>query len=341
MTVSRSTTVSALLASAAAAAPLDKAAAQFAPAVPGTMTYSFEGGFAFSNLSTTNFPAGAIPYIPQSMNLLANTPINGLTPRGIGTSGDGWQGGWYGAFSLARSIDAVNDWRLSGGFYRFNSRTGSASATQEFTDFVIFDAINSASVSERDRFQLYTADFDFGRHFTAGIFKVRAFGGLRAAYVGDGYDSGIHTVGNDKLGLDTITTTTDTRAYGRASFYGVGPRVGFDFFTGSTWGLVGHLSGAVLGGYRDVSFSTFTLTSVNGAAPTSTGRELTQNAFSYAANMTGSLGVAWQFAPNGQLVLGYKLDQWWNVRSSFSFVGLDRKEDILIQTPFVKATFRF
>ena len=53
------------------------------------------------------------------------------------------------------------------------------------------------------------------------------------------------------------------------------------------------------------------------------------------------LGVAWQFAPNGQLVLGYKLDQWWNVRSSFSFVGLDRKEDILIQTPFVKATFRF
>jgi len=170
---------------------------------------------------------------------------------------------------------------------------------------------------------------------------VRAFAGLRAAYVGDGYDSGIHTVGNDKLGLSTITTTTDTLAHGRASFYGVGPRVGFDFFTGSVWGLVGNLSGAVLGGYRDVTVTSFTFTSVNGVAPAVTGTQLTQNAFSYVANMSGSLGVAWQFAPNGQLVLGYKLDQWWNVRSNFSFVGLDRREDILIQTPFVKATFRF
>lgn len=340
MTVSRSTTVSALLASAAAAVPLDKAMAQFAPAAPGTMTYSFEGGFAFSDLSTTNFPAGAIPFIPQSFDLFGNAPIPGLTPQGSGTAGNGWQDGWYGGFSVTRNFDAVNDWRFSAGFYLFGTKNRSASASQEFTE-IFFDAINTASVTERDRFRLYTADFDFGRNFTAGVFQVRAFAGLRSAYIGDGYDSAIHTVGNDKLGFDTVTTTTDTVAYGRASFYGVGPRVGFEFFTGSVWGLVGNLSGAVLGGYRDASVTAFTITSVNGAAPTFTGTQLTQNAFSYVANMSGSLGVAWQFAPNGQLVLGYKLDQWWNVRSNFSFVGLNRKEDILIQTPFVKATFRF
>jgi hypothetical protein len=340
MTVSRSTTVSALLASAAAAVPLDRAVAQFAPATPGTMTYSFEGGFAFSNLSTTNFPAGAVPFIPQSFDIFGNAPISGLPPQASGTSGNGWQDGGYGSFSVTRNFDAANDWRFSVGFYLFGTKDRSATASQEFTE-LFFDAVNTASVTERDRFQLYTADFDFGRNFTAGIFQVRAFAGLRGAYVGDKYDSAIHMVGNDKLGAATLTTVTDTLAYGRASFYGVGPRVGFEYFTGSVWGLVGNLSGAVLGGYRDVTVTSFTYTSVNGAAPTVTSTQLIQNAFSYVANMSGSLGVAWQFAPNGQLVVGYKLDQWWNVRSNFSFVGLDRREDILIQTPFVKATFRF
>jgi len=86
--------------------------------------------------------------------------------------------------------------------------------------------------------------------FSAGVFQVRAFGGLRGAYVRDGFDSTIHTEGTDKIGLGTISAITDTFSRGRASFYGAGPRVGVEVFTGSIFGVVGNLSGALLGGQR-------------------------------------------------------------------------------------------
>jgi Legionella pneumophila major outer membrane protein precursor len=334
MNMWRASKVSALIASAAVASS-DKALAQFAPAKPGTMTYSFEGGFAFSNLSTTNFPNGAVPFIPQPFDKV------GLPPQSSGNTDQGWRHGGYGSFSIARNFDAVNDWRFSAGFYGFNSGSGSASATQQFFG-PLLDPINSASVTERDRFRLYTADFDFGRSFTAGVFQVRAFAGLRGAVVNEGYDSSIRTAETDKVGfLTTVTTVTDTTSFGRASFYGVGPRAGVEFFTGSVFGLVGNLSGAVLGGQRDVSVATTSVSTIDGGSPFSAFTRLTNNEFSWVANVTGSLGAAWQFAPNGQLVIGYKVDQWWNVRSSFSFVGLNRREDVLIQTPFIKATIRF
>jgi len=335
MGVSRASRVSALIASAATASSVDEALAQFAPAVPGTMTYSFEGGFAFSNLSTTNFPGGAIPFIPQTFDKL------GLTPQSSGNLHQGWRHGGYGAFSIARNFDAVNDWRFSAGFYGFTSKETFASATQRFTGF-FFDEINSAAITERDRFRLYTADFDFGRFFQAGAFQIRAFAGLRGAYVGDGYDNSLHTVGTDKLGFGgTTTTVVNTIWTGRASFYGVGPRVGVEFFTGSVFGLVGNLSGALLGGQRDASVATSISSSTDGGPPLLAFGVLTNNEFSWVANLTGSIGAAWQFAPNGQLVIGYKLDQWWNVRSNFAFAGLNRQEDVLIHTPFIKATLRF
>jgi hypothetical protein len=331
MTISRATTVSTLLASAAAASPIDQAAAQFAPAVPGTMTYSVEGGFAFSHLSSTAFPGGAVPYIPASFDK------TGLPAQSSGGSHDGWVGGWYGAFSATRNIDAVNDWRFSAAFYLLGAKTtNSGSATQEFTG-LFFDAVNSASFAERNRFALYTADFDFGRSFNAGVFQVRAFSGLRAAYMRDGYDSSLHTEGGDFFNGITIA---DTFSWGRSSFYGIGPRIGFDYFTGSTIGLVGGLSGAVLGGYREASFTTSLSSATDGTAAPLAVSYRNQNQFSYVANLSGNIGVAWQFAPNGQLVVGYKLDQWWNARSSFDFAGLDRSEDLLIHTAFVRVTVR-
>lgn len=336
MTAFRASKVSALIASAAAIAHSDNAAAQFAPAVPGTMTYSFEGGFSFSNLSTTNFPAGAVPFIPQVFDKV------GSNLQSFGSPNDGWRTGGYGSFSVARNFDAINDWRFSAAFYVFGSKTGSATASRDFSDpFFGFFATNSAAVTERDRFGIYTSDFDFGRNFSAGVFQVRAFAGLRGVYIKDGFDSSIHTVGTDKLGFSVVTAIADTFARGRASFYGTGPRVGVEVFTGSVFGIVGNLSGAVLGGYREANVLTTGSIAFDGGVPFLTSTQLTNNEFSWVANISGSLGLAWQFAPNGQLVIGYKLDQWWNVRSNFSFAGLDRKEDILIQTPFIKATLRF
>ena len=107
----------------------------------------------------------------------------------------------------------------------------------------------------------------------------------------------------------------------------------------STFGIVGNFSAALLGGYRQSSFST--ANAVTGGTPTLSGTVIVNDGNSWVGNLSGSLGAAWQFSPNGQLVIGYKLDKWYNVRESFAFVGFDKKEDVLIQTPFIRATLRF
>ena len=52
------------------------------------------------------------------------------------------------------------------------------------------------------------------------------------------------------------------------------------------------------------------------------------------------LGVSFP-TTTGQLVVGYKIDQWFNIRDSFSFAGFDNKRDLLTQTPFIKVVLRY
>lgn len=328
--------VSAVVASAAALPLTDYATAQTAaPVGPGTTTYSFEGGVSFANLGKSDFPGGIVGFIPQ------DTDKTGSLAQSSGDLGPGHRTGGYGSFSVTRNIDAVNDWRFSAGFNLFETATHSANASQGFTgDF--FSGTNTAALTESDRFGLYTLDFDFGRNFNAGIFQLRAFAGLRSLYEHDHLDTAFQTSGTDKTGFETNTTTiTNGLSQGRSSFYGVGPRVGLDFFTGSTFGVVGSISGALLGGIRQSNYFTGQNVIVNGGTPAFSTSGLTQNENSWVGNISGSLGGAWQFSPTGQLVIGYKLDQWYNVRETFNFAGLTRKEDILIQTPFIRVVLRF
>ena len=335
--------ISAAIATAAAASQVEAAAAQAAPPVPGTTTFTIEGGIAFSNFSNSAFPAGAVPFIPQNLDK------TGLTPVSSGNLEPGRSTGGYGSFSVARNFDALNDWRFSAGFFHFRTGDHSASASQVFTDFTDFTATNLAAITERDRFGLYTADFDFGRNFSAGLLRVRAFAGVRTLYTNEQFDATFHTEGTDKTGLfSSAVTTTDSQLRGRSTFFGAGPRVGVDTFFGSTFGIVGNVSAALLAGYRQSNYSTAgTSSGPSGAAPQAAPivgpglNYIVNNETSWVAHLSGSLGAAWQFSPNGQLVIGYKLEKWYNVRESFRFVGFDKKEDILIQTPFIRATLRF
>lgn len=328
--------ISAAIASAAAASQAETAVAQAQPPVAGTTIFTIEGGISFSNFSNSAFPAGAVPFIPQSLNKI------GAPPQGSGNLDPAWRTGGYGSFSVARNIDAVNDWRFSSGFNVFGTGIGSANASQFFSDPFGFAATNTASLTERDRFGLYTADFDFGRNWSNGLFRVRAFAGVRTLYTNDQFDATFHTVGTDKTGLMTTTdTTTDRLSRGRSSFFGVGPRAGLDAFYGTNFGIVGNVSAALLAGYRQSSFTTTESVSVNGGPPVLSATYIGNNGNSWVGNLSGSLGFYWQFSPVGQLVVGYKLDQWYNVRESFSFANFAKKEDVLIQTPFIRATLRF
>jgi Legionella pneumophila major outer membrane protein precursor len=314
--MNRISKVSALVASATTLPLADNAAAQtFSPVVPGTMTYTFEGGISFADFGKSDFPGGAAGFIPQDLDKVGSPPLSS------GDLGIGRRTGGYGSFSVARNINGIYDWRFSAGFTVFGTANHSANASEHFTG-LLFSPTNTAAVTESDRFGLYTADFDFGRNYSAGIFKVRAFAGLRSLYIDDRFDWAVHTEGTDKTGIFRTTTVTDTLSQGRSTFFGVGPRVGLDFFTGSTFGVVGSISEAIVFGSRRSNVPIMETFVINGGAPTFGSNSVSNRENLLVGNISGSLGVAWQFSPTGQLVIGYKLDQWYNVRDKFDFAGL-------------------
>jgi hypothetical protein len=299
------------------------------------MTYTFEGGIAFANLGKSDFPGGVAGLIPQDLDKTGSPPVSS------GDLGPGRRIGGYGSFSVARNINAIDDWRFSAGFLQFGTSTHSANASQLFTG-VFFSPTNSAAVTESDRFGLYTADFDFGRTYSEGLVSVRGFAGLRSVYISDRFDWNVNTNGTDKTGFLTSTNfVTDTLNQGRSSFFGVGPRLGVDFFAGSTWGFVGNLSGAAMFGPRETNWSSSQTVVANGVLSGLNYSSFSDHTLGWVGNVSGSVGVAWQFSANGQLVVGYKLDQWFHVRDAFHFAGLNRQEDILVQTPFIRAVVRF
>jgi hypothetical protein len=317
--------VSALIASAAAASQAENAAAQPFPFPPvaGATTYTFEGGIPFSNFSNSSVPGGALSYLDTADKI-------GNSIRTTGNPNPGTKFGGYGSFSVTRNIDAVNDWRFSTGFNLLSTGTQNSTASGDYISGVDILTAQS-SLAERDRFGLFTFDFDFGRNWSAGIFQVRSFAGLRAVYERDRFDTTA-----DKTGFSNYTETVT----GRSSFFGLGPRAGIEFSTGNPIGIVGSFSGALMGGTRQSSVYD-AVVNFGGGLPAFASDPVKSNENSWIGNLSGSLGVAWQFSPTGQLVVGYKVDQWYNVRESFNFAFIDKKQDILIQTPFIRAAFRF
>ena len=328
-----------IAAASAAGIPAGDAAAQ----PPGTSwqgtTVSVEGGVAFSNYWTTTVPAGPASLLPVP------SPTSGKVGSPPSTSGDLQSRqniGGYGSFSVGRNIDPTLDWRFSAAFYDFAESGSDASASQLFTGFDNLTATNTASVVESNRFAFQTADFDFGKMWTQGPVQLRAFVGVRGLHTIDQFDRTISTSGTDKVGeFETQTTDTTMGSSGSSSFTGLGPRAGVEFFTGSNVGLVGSLSGALIGGLRRANFDNTTTVVVDNGPPSVTRSTTLGDRTDWVGNLEGMVGVAFQFAPGGQAVLGYKVDQWYNIRDSFNFAGFNNQRDVLVQNPFLKVTVRY
>lgn len=331
----------ALAAASAATLPLGVASAQTAePPSTGTTTLSFEGGVAFSNYWQTTYPG-------NPANLLVGVPSadkTGATPVSSAPLQSLHNDGGYGSFSVSRDIGPMIDWRFSAAFYNFGATSSSASASQAFSGM---DAsfTNTAAITETDRFSFETFDFDFGRKGMLGPIQFRAFAGLRGLHTDESFATDTATLGTEKLGtfpFDTYPTVgTNTYAVGTSQFVGIGPRVGLDFNTTGTWGLVGSVSAAWIGGQRLSDYESTVSTSIAGGAPTITGTGSYYDRYTSVSNLEGMIGVAWQFSPNGQVVVGDKFDAWYNIRDSFAFVGYSNKQDVQTQTPFLKVTIRY
>jgi hypothetical protein len=323
---------------AAAGVPVGGAAAQPpAPFTP-TTTVSFEGGVAFSNYWQTTFPGSPTGLLPIVTDTADKT---GLPPISSDPLQSKHNLGGYGSFSVGRDIDPTLDWRFSAAFYEFGTTTSLAHASQQFTVTLSPSFTNTASITETDRFAFQTFDFDLGKRWTQPFVQFRAFAGLRALHTNDRFSVATATEGTDKIGLLTLATDTSIFSTGSSGFFGVGPRVGFEFSPGATFGLIGSASAAAIDGVRSAQFLRTTTVAVNGGPPTSTSLILSTDTIRWVGNLEAILGVAWRFSPNGQLAVGYKLDQWYNIRDSFSFAGYANKQNVMTQAPFLKVSLRY
>jgi hypothetical protein len=325
-----------LVAAAAAGVPAGGGAlAQTPGPSPQITTVTIEGGIAFSNYWRSTVPGGAVSLLPP----VTDPDKTGSPPVSNGFNDSRHNTGGYGSFSVGQTINPGLDWRFSVAMFDFGTATASANASQNFSGDGSFT--NTASVTESNRFAFQTVDFDFGKTWSDGGFQFRAFGGLRGLYTVDRFNVAVATEGTDKVGLLTsLTTTTNESSIGSSHFAGIGPRAGLDFSTGAPFGLVGSVSGAFLGGVRSSHFDRMT-TTFDGTLTTVSQIQLSDNKADWVGNLSGMIGASWQFAPTGQFVVGYKLDQWFNIRDSFAFAGFNNKQDVLVQTPFFKVILRY
>lgn len=318
---------------AASAAGIPVAAAAAPPAPQPETTYTVEGGVAFSKYWQTTFPGDAASLLPSP-----GLDKTGGPPSSTGGLQSKNNIGGYGSFSLARTFEGnpTLDWRFSVAFFGFGPTTSSASASQPvfLGASTIPFGTNTASITENDKFSFETFDFDFGQKFVSGPVQLRAFAGLRAIHTDESFSTSVDT---DKVGI--FSASTSTFSQGQSQFTGVGPRLGVDFNTVGPWSLVGSVSAAFMGGDRQSQFTT-TMTSVF-LGQTVTGTNFSEDRASWVGNLEGILGVAWQFSPNGQVMVGYRADEWYNIRSSFSFAGFSNKQDVFTQAPFLRVTLRY
>ena len=234
----------------------------------------------------------------------------------VGLPGSSNNTGGYGAISFGQDINPFYDWRISGAFnaFRQNNQGGSTSGLF-FTD----------TTTQSDKFSFLTFDFDVGRRWENGNLQLRTFAGFRGLRTADNFGALDTTV--SKLGTSLSSLSGDSH------FTGLGPRVGLEMFYGSTFGVVGSVSAAAIFGVRD---STFT-SNVDGVLT-----NMGQNKWTWVENISGSLGLSWQFAPGYSVVVGYKADQWWNIRDNFSYTGMTSQgdKDVLTHGPFLRVTVR-
>lgn len=171
-----------------------------------------------------------------------------------------------------------------------------------------------ATFTQMTKANIFTLDGDLGYNTASVSSATRWFFGAR-------YFRWHHDL------LDTCNRRTND-----ATTWGVGPRVGFDYsmrFGPSTSLIAGANSSILFGDVKDVT----TLGTV------------TENRTMY--QLSGYVGLGWEFAPLWRLAAGYKLDFWSGIHSDQccgsstpNIVG-GGKGDMLEHGPFARISYNF
>mgnify|MGYP001151585567 CR=1 FL=1 len=214
--------------------------------------------------------------------------------------------GFYAAATLRRMFNPSWDWQITG--------TG--------TWFSTLDAKGEFSEAHSD-LDFQTVDLDLGYHVN-GNPLTRLLFGARLLHSNDSLD---YIYGDGGFNFDY--------SY-EAEGWAIGPRVGLQSETmlgGSQFGFVAEGSGSVLFGSFDVDRHDWD----SGGSSSSQSRTV--------YNLEGLAGLSWHPSTNVAFTIGYRAQQWWNLREGAGINAdgyrLEADEDVLVHGPFLRAAVNF
>jgi hypothetical protein len=231
----------------------------------------------------------------------------------------GGNGGMAG-IALGGAIDPERDWHVAWqGSWLNNRNTTTSSPTG-------FNTIVSAS----NQLSIQTLDGDIG-------FRVPSAPGLRW-FAG----ASVLNAKNDIDYSDRDSFKLGNFAH-RTDLWGAGPRGGLEatvpLESGTFLNFMG--AGSVIFAHRshDVGFS-YNNSGAVGAGTPSYDRSVTVH------NLEGSAALGYRFSPSGNIQVGYRVQQWWNLApqvSAATNTGTfnSGESDVLVHGPFAKITVAF
>jgi hypothetical protein len=235
---------------------------------------------------------------------------------------DPWVG--YAAISLGREVSPNRDWRITGTLW------GAQNRKRSFADS---DDDVQAELGFRERFYFQTLDMDLGRtwpkaNFATHNVSLRAFAGVRVMHATETVSSNLSVVAEDPSESGSFDKL------GRATFWGVGPRVGFEAIWGKEHALFTAGSISYVYGYAKSSLSTATSGSL--VEPIPSFLSSSSSGWKGVSHVHGAVGYQWSWSPNTVLLGGYRVDRFDGIGSSFSGGG-----SFTSHGPFVRVDMRY
>ena len=184
---------------------------------------------------------------------------------------------------------------------------------------------------------------------------MRLFAGLRGLYAEDLAEKMGYFEYREQDGLFFVELDKEVES----EFWGIGPRVGTDFRTrlgDSPFGISGSVAGAAIFGSRDVKTTTSLAIGgdlgdigdlcdsfCGGKGESCEEIDVERDSHSDVVyNLEGNVGLDFHAGEQATFTIGYRAQQWWDIRedqSSDDKLGVD--DDLLVHGPYAKVTADF
>lgn len=259
--------------------------------------------------------------------------------------------GYYAAIMWGGQISPRWDLRLGVSLNRFDDNDDDISLSDSFDGKASFDETEGSVRLDQELgsdLDFYTADVELGyKALENQAFNLRFFAGLRGLAVEESAEKmGYFELRDDP---DLIFSFDFDREI-ESDFLGLGPRVGTNFearIGDTALGISGMLAGAAIFGSRDTKSSGAVEVCYDdgGGLDCLSGSGTSRDSEGdIVYNLEGNIGVDMHVTDSSKFTVGYRAQQWWDIRAGDDDEGIDKlgvDDDVLVHGPFARYTGQF